>query len=79
MEDFNSKYTGKEVENILDSVGDLEGKLFVGTKSEYDVANAEGKVKVGALVIILDGSEDANDTIALLGTATLGRMILGNS
>lgn len=76
---YNSKYKSSRIEELLGVADDFEGKLFVGTKSEYDTANAKGKVKVGALVIILDDSEGANDTIALLGTAVLGRMILGKS
>lgn len=51
--------------------------LFIGTQEEYNRVYSEGGIKVGALVIILDGSEGANDTIALLGTAILGKMVLG--
>lgn len=76
---YNSKYKSSRIEELLGVADDFEGKLFVGTQSEYDAAYAEGKVKVGALVIILDGSESVNDTIALLGTAVIGRMILGKS
>lgn len=53
--------------------------LFIGTQEEYNRVYAEGGIKVGALVIILDNSDSTNDTIALLGTAIIGRMILGKS
>lgn len=52
-------------------------KVFIGTLAEYQEAYAAGKIAVGALVIIMEKGEDANDTIALLGTAVLGKMILG--
>lgn len=54
-----------------------DSKVFIGTLAEYQEAYAAGKIAVGALVIIMDEGEDANDTIALLGTAVLGKMILG--
>ena len=59
----------------------LQSRVFVGTQEEYDTAYAEGKIVIGALVIILDGSEteEGGATIsALLGTAILGQMLLGN-
>lgn len=53
--------------------------VFVGTQNEYEIAYAKGEIAVGALVIILDENEMENETtIALLGTAILGKMILGN-
>lgn len=52
-------------------------KVFIGTLAEYQEAYAAGKIAVGALVIIMDEGEDSNDAIALLGTAVLGKMILG--
>jgi hypothetical protein len=57
----------------------IQSKVFVGTRNEYDTAYAEGKIAMGALVIILDGSEiEGGSTIsALLGTAILGQMLLG--
>lgn len=58
----------------------LQSRVFVGTQEEYDTAYAEGKIAMGALVIILDGSEteEGGATIsALLGTAILGQMLLG--
>lgn len=55
----------------------VDEKVFIGTLAEYQEAYAAGKIAVGALVIIMEEGEDANDTIALLGTAVLGKMILG--
>lgn len=52
-------------------------KVFIGTMAEYQEAYSNGKISEGALVIILEEGEDAKDTIALLGTAVLGKLILG--
>lgn len=54
-----------------------DSKVFIGTLAEYQEAYAAGKIAVGALVIIMEEGEDSNDVIALLGTAMLGKMILG--
>lgn len=64
-------------EKITETVQHCDSKIFIGTLAEYQEAYAAGKIAVGALVIIMDEGEDANDTIALLGTAVLGKMILG--
>lgn len=58
----------------------IQSRVFVGARKEYDTAYAESKIAMGALVIILDGSEteEGGSTIsALLGTAILGQMLLG--
>lgn len=55
----------------------VDSKVFIGTLAEYQSAYAAGKIAVGALVIIMEEGEDSNDAIALLGTAVLGKMILG--
>lgn len=68
------------LEKVQDNIEDISAKVFIGTQSEYDIAYANGKIGVGALVIILDGSEteEGGATIsALLGTAILGQMLLG--
>lgn len=55
-------------------------KMFIGTQEEYDLAFAAGDISTGALVIILDENEinDSNLSItSLLGTAVLGKMLLG--
>ena len=57
---------------------ELDGRLFIGTREEYNNAYSAGEISIGALVIILDGSESSSNTISLLGTAVLGQMILGN-
>jgi hypothetical protein len=57
-----------------------EKKIFIGTEDEYNKAHDEGRISVGALVIILDENESngGNTTItSLLGTAVLGKMLLG--
>ena len=82
-----------KVNELLEDIGDisnlaekpyvdevLQSRVFVGTQEEYDTAYAEGKIAMGALVIILDGgeTEEGGTTIsALLGTAILGQMLLG--
>ena len=55
----------------------LKQSVFVGTQEEYTVAYTKGKIDVGTLVIILTEAEAGNDTISILGTAILGKMILG--
>lgn len=61
------------------SIPDASKRIFIGTQEEYNEAKAKGKIEVGALVIILDDSENEDSTIALIGTAILGKMILGKS
>jgi hypothetical protein len=77
----------KNTENEIVEFGDkkfveasVNSRVFIGTEDEYNAAYAEGKIAMGALVIILDGSEteEGGATIsALLGTAILGQMLLG--
>lgn len=61
----------------------VDGRLFVGTRAEYEAAAAS--IPVGAMVIITDESDvveppvEDTSSIAILGTALLGSMILGQS
>lgn len=58
----------------------INSRVFVGTRTEYDTAYAAGSVGTGALVIILDENEIETSTVtALLGTAVLGKMLLGTN
>lgn len=58
----------------------INSRVFIGTKDEYDNAFVAGSVGTGALVIILDENEMENSTVtALLGTAILGKMLLGTN
>ena len=58
----------------------INSKVFIGTRTEYDIAYAAGSVGIGALVIILDENEMETSTVtALLGTAVLGKMLLGTN
>lgn len=58
----------------------INNKVFIGTRTEYDIAYAAGSVGTGALVIILDENEMETSTVtALLGTAVLGKMLLGTN
>lgn len=58
----------------------INSKVFIGTRTEYDIAYAAGSVGTGALVIILDENEMETSTVtALLGTAVLGKMLLGTN
>lgn len=55
---------------------------FVGTREEYETANKAGQIPSGILVIITDEEEEipnSSATTAVLGTATLGSMILGQA
>ena len=80
-----SKYLGEvgltELWNLM--VAHMDERLFVGTRAEYEAAI--DSIPVGALVIITDESdvvlppivEEPSSTIAILGVAKLGEMILG--
>lgn len=64
----------------------VDDKLWMGTKLQYDIASALGEIAVGTMVIITDESdvivppvEENTSSIAILGTALLGSMILGQS
>jgi predicted fused transcriptional regulator/phosphomethylpyrimidine kinase len=68
------KNTQKAIENTINS------KVFIGTQEEYDIAYAEGKIGMGALVIILDENEANSDaTTAMLGKAIIGTLLLGRA
>ena len=80
-----SKYLGEvgltELWNLM--LAHMDERLFVGTRAEYE--SAINSIPVGALVVITDESdvvlppvvEESNSTIAVLGVAKLGEMILG--
>lgn len=62
----------------------VDGRLFVGTRAEYEAAASS--IPIGAMVVITDESdvvlpevEEDTSSIAILGTALLGSMILGKS
>ena len=73
----NELVTSSALNNLNQRIQDVSTKVFIGTMSEYQEAYSNGKIAEGALVIILEEGEDAKDTIALLGTAVLGKLILG--
>lgn len=62
-------------------------KIFIGTRLEYEAANADGKIPVGTLVIFTDdiilngdsseGETGSTSTSPMLGTGALCYMILG--
>ena len=49
--------------------------VFVGTWAEYYAANAAGEIPEGMVILITD--EDDAGTVAILGQAILGEMLLG--
>lgn len=58
--------------------------FFIGTKSEYDEAYKSGRIVNGTIVIIIEEEKPVEPTeptdsgeLAILGTAILGKMILG--
>lgn len=63
----------------------VDEKIFVGTQTEYDMAYANNRIALGALVVILDeelggntgGDNAGSSTTAKLGVAVLGQMKLG--
>ena len=60
-------------------LSEISARVFIGTQEEYDIAYAEGKVAVGALVIILDENEANGSTTAMLGKAIIGTLLLGRA
>jgi hypothetical protein len=52
-------------------------RIFIGTREQYNTANAKGEIPVGTIVIILDENIDLGSTSAILGQAILGQLILG--
>lgn len=82
-----SKYLGEvglaELWDLM--LAHVDERLFVGTRAEYEAAAAS--IPVGAMVIITDESDvvlppvvekpEMESTIAVLGVAKLGQMILG--
>jgi hypothetical protein len=80
-----SKYLGEvgltELWNLM--LAHMDERLFIGTRAEYEAAI--GSIPVGAMVVITDESdvvlppvvEKPSSTIAILGIAKLGEMILG--
>lgn len=74
---INTKADLEHVNKTFATKSELNSRIFIGTQAEYDSAYANNNIAVGALVIILDGTESSTDTISLLGTAILGKMVLG--
>lgn len=56
-----------------------EEKVFIGTREEYEAVYAEGKILDGSLIILMDEVELETLTSALIGTALVGRMVLGQN
>jgi hypothetical protein len=86
--EIDAKYWGgmeSSIVNDLASKDYVNEKIFVGTKTEYDVAYANNRIALGALVVILDdelggntgGDNAGSSTTAKLGVAVLGQMKLG--
>jgi hypothetical protein len=86
--EIDAKYWGgmeSSIVNDLASKDYVNEKIFVGTKSEYDIAYANNRIALGALVVILDeelggntGGDNAGSGVtAKLGVAVLGQMKLG--
>lgn len=54
--------------------------FFIGTRSEYEEAFKTGRIVNGTVVIIIEEEKPADSVsgeLAILGTAILGKMILG--
>ena len=51
--------------------------FFIGTKSEYEEAFKTGRIVNGTIVIITEETQNSSGEAAILGTAILGKMILG--
>lgn len=78
-----SKYLGEaglaELWDLMTAY--VDGKMWIGTREEYE--NAAATIKVGTMVIITDESDvvepevEVSSASATLGIALLGSMILG--
>ena len=75
----------QSIEALLERINNFSS-TFIGTRSEYEAAYLEGKIPVGTLVVITDeddstGNNSNSDKLikAILGTGTLGKLILGKS
>lgn len=56
----------------------INSKVFIGTLEQYNEANSNGSISIGALVIILDENEiNGSNTSAELGQAIIGTLLLG--
>lgn len=67
-----------EIATVTATVTELKSKLFVGTKADYEAADAKNEVAIGAIVILTDDETVATvSTTSVLGQAILGQMILG--
>ena len=81
-------YTTGSIINVIRGNNTLEtfNTTFVGTRAEYQVAYAAGKIPVGTIVYITDEPDDDDEefipdaggaTSSKLGVGVLGYMILG--
>lgn len=70
-------YTKIETDSAIATY--FDGRVFIGTKAQYDTAYAAGGIAVGTLVFLTDDENVAvgGATTAILGQAILGQMILG--
>ena len=84
-----SKYLGEvgltELWNLMTAY--VDNKIFIGTRAEYEAAAAD--IPEGTIIIITDEGDvvippieeepEKDSSIAILGAALLGQMILGRS
>lgn len=73
-----------EFDAITDAMNTLTRRIFIGTHAEYETANANNEIPIGALVILTDdgtssdgGNDQTSPTTSMLGYAVLGQMVLG--
>ena len=78
------KNTNNEIAKFKDdkfyqkALSNISNKIFVGTQEEYKTAYADGKISVGALVVIINDDEiNTSGVTSTLGQAILGVMLLG--
>lgn len=76
--EIDVKYWGGLETSILDNLVSkdyVDGKIFIGTMSEYEDSYNAGNISVGSLVIIIEENGDSITT-SKLGEAVLGQMKL---
>ena len=74
--------TAPDSKVVGDAINKLKTKIFVGSKGQYQLAYEQGRVPIGAIVIITpepvyDEDIDDDESSSILGTGVLGYMILG--
>lgn len=75
QEEINTKLAARALLEHLHALKDISD-IFVGTRAEYDTADAAGKIPLGCLVFITDDNVSSDASSPILGTGVLGSLVL---